>query len=191
MYKRLAMSLLAVAAIAGLVAGGTFALFTANTTNTGNTFTAGTVTLGTVAETLIDVSNIAPGDFDDETYTVTYVGSLDAWLGIKVSKTGGLLTCDGANSLDFDVLYGSTEFEPPVGTDPVVVKKVVKDEPVTFNIHWDLPSAAGNSCQGDAATAASLGIQIFAVQAKNNSETAADVAVPYTDPTAVRPIAWQ
>lgn len=164
MYKRLAMSLLAVAAISALVIGGTFALFTASTTNQSNTFTAGTVTLDAHATNLVNVTNIAPGDSGTATYSVKYTGSLDAWLGLSTTLSGDLTTCDGGGKYTYSISDGTKSYNANAADQ--VIKKVVPNETVTFTLTGALNLNAGNDCQGDSATFSML---VKAVQARNNT----------------------
>lgn len=159
--KRFYLSLIAIVAIAAMATAGSLALFTATTTNTGNTFTSGTVTLSDVAETLVDVTNIAPGDSGSATYKVTYTGSLEAWLGLDTTFTGDLKTCDGGKFVMDVVGFNNNLANQVVGTAPFVT-----GQDATFNINWSLPLNAGNDCQGDSAT---LTMLVHAVQAKNNT----------------------
>lgn len=189
MMKRIALSLLSVGLIAGLVAGGTFALFTAQTTNQNNTFTAGTVTLGAPVTTLVDVTNIAPGDGDTETYDVTYTGSLDAWLGLDASISGDLTTCNpGVFTVDIsgglaDVSLDSSNLT----ASDEVIGKFAQNGSANLTIDWLLAGSADNDCQGDTAT---ISLTVKAVQAKNNSVDAADAPIDYLDANAVGPDSW-
>jgi hypothetical protein len=90
--KRLLLSaggITAVGAVATLMLGATFGLFSATTPTQTNTFTAGTVTLAQSAVTSCTVSNIQPGDSGSCHFTVTYGGSVSsgAWLGVDLALT--------------------------------------------------------------------------------------------------------
>ncbi|QSO51376.1 hypothetical protein JZ785_21520 [Alicyclobacillus curvatus] len=85
---KLAMAMATSAAGAAMIAGGTFALFTASTTNGPNTFTAGTVkvtdyTGGSAFKSAQYVANLAPGDKENGYITIKNEGSLGAWVAIK------------------------------------------------------------------------------------------------------------
>jgi hypothetical protein len=105
--KRLVLGAAAVAtvgAVATLVAGVTFGIFSATPVGSGsNLFTAGTVSIGTPASTTCTIGPIEPGDSttgwslaDEEgsqnktpcTFQVTYTGTLGAFVGL-VATTGG------------------------------------------------------------------------------------------------------
>lgn len=60
----------------GLIGGGTFAYFNDVETST-NEFAAGTLDLGLNPETIIDVTNIKPGDWMNRTFKLENNGSLD------------------------------------------------------------------------------------------------------------------
>lgn len=102
--KRLALGAGAVAtvgAVATLVAGVTFGLFSSTITNGASTFTAGTVTLSNVASTTCTVGNVNPGDSTSGytasmgnnstgstcTLQYSYSGTSYAWLALDVTYT--------------------------------------------------------------------------------------------------------
>jgi hypothetical protein len=103
--KRLALAaglLAALGAVATLVAGTTFGLFSASGSSGANSFTSGTVTVGTGSPTSVTctITNIVPGDSSAGapignkadttcTYNVKYTGSVSAWLGVDVAVTNG------------------------------------------------------------------------------------------------------
>ena len=91
-----------VAAVATLVAGFTFGLFSASESSGANTFTAGTVSVGTGSPASVTciISNMVPGDSSATapigstadascTYNVKYTGSANAWLGVDVAVANG------------------------------------------------------------------------------------------------------
>jgi predicted ribosomally synthesized peptide with SipW-like signal peptide len=165
MMKKLSLSLLAVAAVSALVMGGTMALFTDSTAATG-TFTAGTVELGATPWTeTISFANMAPGNTESTTITLTNSGTLGAHLGYKLVASGNLLTCDTTNSLKLTVNgqdYGmGAEFDSGIQYIASVAALGTKDVVVSYL----LPAAANNSCQGDGASAT---LTFYAVQSKNN-----------------------
>jgi hypothetical protein len=85
--RRVLLSLLVVGG-AGTFAGmGAYSAFTATTTNTGNTFAAGTVDVSqhSGATTLYSGSNKKPGDQTISCVRVTYTGSLTAAVKLYVS----------------------------------------------------------------------------------------------------------
>ncbi|MGC7870031.1 TasA family protein [Desulfosporosinus sp. SYSU MS00001] len=145
---------------AAIMAAGSFALFTSNVTNEGNTFTAGTVivtdqTGGTLSSQEINAGNLAPGDGKTLTMTVKNEGTLDEWVKIdqdetNASKDGGLF--EGATPMTLTL-------------DSSVVKLAPGDE-TTFNVDYSLPLGADDSYQG---ADGSFNVKVDAVQARNNT----------------------
>lgn len=183
--KKIWLSLAAIASTALLVTGASFALFTATSNTATHTFNSGTVRLDgngafpcVPADTVIN--NIAPGDSGTYGCTVTYVGSLDAWIGLTTSSTGALMSCDGANSLGINISGTVTNpnTTPPTllhsatynnnAADQVVFKAIggAPPEDMKFTLDWALPLASGNGCQGKQAV---VSMTVKAVQAKNNT----------------------
>jgi hypothetical protein len=103
--RRLALGAAAatsVGAVATLVAGFTFGLFSATESSGANTFTAGTVSVGTgsPASVTCTITNMVPGDSSAGassgsksdstcTYNVTYTGSARAYLAVDVALSNG------------------------------------------------------------------------------------------------------
>ncbi|MBF7083260.1 hypothetical protein IT084_09765 [Desulfallas sp. Bu1-1] len=165
MKKRLMLSLMTVALVALLASGATFALFTADTSNVDNTFTAGTVTLDEPATTLIDINNIAPGDSGSFTYEVAYTGNLEAWLGLDTVLNGDLAS--GATPLDVTISDGTNNYSSNASDQ--VLGRFSQDDTVSLDIDWSLPLEADNDYQG---ASAQLSLSVKAVQAKNNINAA-------------------
>jgi predicted ribosomally synthesized peptide with SipW-like signal peptide len=165
MSKKIALSLMAIALVSSLVGMATFALFTATASNTSNTFTAGTVSLGAPNVTGAVIDPMAPGDSGTLTYSIQYTGNLDAFLGIKRTLSGDLAS--GATPL----AVTASAFE--VNGAPVVaasdrgydVVKVSNGSVVTMTLNYALPLDADNSYQGKTAT---LTVEAKAVQQRNN-----------------------
>ncbi|HYF76184.1 MAG TPA: TasA family protein [Symbiobacteriaceae bacterium] len=157
--KRIVMSLLAVGVTALLVSAASFALFTAQTANNNNTFSAGTVTLGAVAGCSNTINNIAPGDAGTFNCTVTYTGSLSAWVGYTATMGGDLTTCDGGGRFTAPGLN--------LSATPSVLGGVANNgDTRNVTVNWAFALAAGNDCQGDSGT---IGITFHAVQSANNT----------------------
>jgi predicted ribosomally synthesized peptide with SipW-like signal peptide len=103
--RRLALAGAAVAtigAVATLVAGVTFGLFSATESSGANTFTVGTVSvgLGTPASVTCNITSMMPGDSSAGapigsnadttcTYNVKYTGTVGAYLGVDIAITDG------------------------------------------------------------------------------------------------------
>jgi hypothetical protein len=128
MKRRLALGAAAattVGAVATLVAGFTFGLFSATQSSGANTFTAGTVTVGagSPASVTCTISTMVPGDSSSGapagskadtpcTYNVKYTGSASAWLAVDVAvSNGGTVLYDGsATGLQLYLKDGSTSY---------------------------------------------------------------------------------
>lgn len=157
--SKFGMALASTALGAALIGGGTFALFTSEATNAGNTFTAGTLTIadvtgGAAFATSVNLANLAPGDHDSKTLTIENTGSLDAWVKIdSVTKTGDLF--GGATPVD--ITYDQGAVLVPAHTSKA------------FNVGYSFPLEADNSYQGDTG---SVTFNVKAVQARNNTNDA-------------------
>jgi spore coat-associated protein N len=90
---KIGLALATTAMGATLAGAGTFALFTSTSNNNGNTFAAGTVKVdassGKVFAGSQYLSNMAPGDTETGTLTLTNSGSLDEWVGLEHKLSGG------------------------------------------------------------------------------------------------------
>ncbi|MBT2692601.1 TasA family protein [Bacillus sp. ISL-55] len=155
--KRLAGAAMAAGIGVAAISGGTFALFTANASNTGNTFTAGTVEIsdvtgGAAFSSTSFFSDLAPGDNETATLTIENTGSLNAWVKIdSTTETGDLF--GGAYPLD--ITFPSEEVLIPAGGS------------YTFNVSYNFPIDAGNEYQGDTGE---VTFNIKAVQSRNNGD---------------------
>ena len=161
--KRIGLLLTAVVgvgAIAALSIGASFSLFSATSPGVTTTFTAGTVTLGTPAVASCPVGNLEPGDSGTCTFTVTYTGSLPAYIGAEATATGVLqpelsFTVNGTPEGSTPVLIGNTG---QTGDSPYVTS-------FTANVGWAFSSAADNSYQGQSAI---VTVTFYAVQCSYN-----------------------
>lgn len=160
MFKRVALSLAAVSALSILVTGASFALFTAQTQNVNNTFSAGTVTLGSVTAFSCGVStdNMAPGDNGSCDVSVTYTGSLDAWIGYTASGSGDLFSGSTPMSITYSGAQDGSYY---------IIGKKSSGETATASIGYNFPLAAGNEYQGKNGA---INLSFHAVQAKNNTK---------------------
>ena len=193
MKKRLALGAGAVAtvgAVATLIAGVTFGLFSATNTQTGtNSFTAGTVTQGSPATTTCTISNMVPGDSSTGytpapsgqtnaqsapcTFAVTYTGSAPAYLGVDVAVGGSSLYDGTTNGLQLQVSDGTTSYTTGGalnGTSNLLVSTTPdagsSNTVHTLTVNYALPTAATNAKQGLSTT---LTLTIHAVQSGNNN----------------------
>lgn len=151
--KKMGAALFTTAMGAALIGGGTFALFTSQATNDGNTAQAGTLSISDITGPLGDgsaaftVSNMAPGDTGTATVTIKNNGSLDAWVAIDSAIDTG----DLAPVLDI--------------TAPTAAVIIPAGQSAPFIVNYSLQRGAGNEYQGDSAA---LDIKFKAVQSKNN-----------------------
>lgn len=166
--KRISMSLLAIGVISLVVSAASFALFSAQTANQQNTFTAGTVELGTVTGFTCSVhaGGLAPGDSGNCAVSVTYTGSLEAWIGVTASGNGALFS--GANPMAItSVTDGATALAQVGGKYVIGTRNNGESAAVTIN--YAFPLAAGNEYQGASGT---VDLMFYAVQARNNTNGA-------------------
>ena len=91
--RKLLTSLLIVASLGGLAAFGAFSAFSDTTSNSGNSFAAGSVSIGNNATTqLYSVSNGKPGTAStNRCIKITYSGSLPATVKVYRGTTSGTL----------------------------------------------------------------------------------------------------
>lgn len=175
MLKRISLSMLAIAIVSALVTSASFALFTSTAANQNNNFATGDVTLGAPTGTQVNVTNLAPGDTSANhpsgaaTYTVSYVGSLDAWVGVKIQSSGDLFTCDGGK-FTADVSDGTSSYAFDQA-DYQSLGEFSNGESVTLTTTWGLDILADDDCED---TSASIDIHIVAVQSRNNTNGAGD-----------------
>jgi len=103
--KRVALALgvaASIGAVAALASGTTFGLYSGSEASGGNSFTSGTVTVGTGTPTSVTctITNMVPGDSSAGaaigskadttcTYNVKYTGSASAWLAVDVAVSNG------------------------------------------------------------------------------------------------------
>jgi predicted ribosomally synthesized peptide with SipW-like signal peptide len=85
-----AWSVVVLALLVAAVSGGTWAAFTATTDNSGNSFSAGSVTLSDndSGAAMLTLTSAAPGDSDSGCIRVTYSGSLPATVRLYGTTAG-------------------------------------------------------------------------------------------------------
>jgi predicted ribosomally synthesized peptide with SipW-like signal peptide len=127
--RRLALvtgSITTLAAVAALGAGVSLALFSASSAGSANTFTAGTVSIGSPTSTTCTVSGMEPGDESTGysgsnvtgntqatkdaacTFQVTYTGSGAAWIGLGTATSGTALYDGTSSGLNFQISDGAS-----------------------------------------------------------------------------------
>ena len=90
--RRSVMTLLLVGVV-GVVAGlGSYAVFTATTENTGNSFASGTVAIedNDSGTAMLALANAKPGDSDTSCIRIRYTGTLDSTVRLHGSVSGSL-----------------------------------------------------------------------------------------------------
>lgn len=154
--KLMLLSALSVVLVAGLIGGATFALFTAQTTNQENTFTAGTLSISNANKTAwhVDVANMAPGDVFEKVITVTNTGSLELEFAGTFARSGAIFQGATPAFVELFSAYGTLA---PGATKDVTVRV-------------SLPLGANNSYQ---TATGSLTITFNAFQTKNLTPAAA------------------
>lgn len=171
--KRAALLLGGLGLAGSLVYGASFALFTSAAGNQSNTFAAGTVSLTKTAGTDMTFNNMAPGDTQSNSYTVSYSGSLPAWVGLDTSASGTLITPPtGDTNATNDALQVTITDSNSKSFSDDQVNQLVYGTPVnsgwtdTFTVTGALPSAAGNDDQGATGT---VTLTAHSVQSANNT----------------------
>jgi len=103
--QKVLLSFLLVGVLGGLAGLGVFAAFSATTSNDGNTFSAGSVTISDndANSALYSVTNKKPGDSVSGCIKVTYTGSLAADVHIYTTSTMGPL----AQYIDLTITPGT------------------------------------------------------------------------------------
>ena len=103
--RKLTLSVLVLAVAVAAVGLGTYSAFTSKTTNSGNTISSGTVTLGSndAGAAMYNVSNQKPGDTVQQCIKVNYTGSLNSTVKLYTTSSLGPL----AQYIDLQVRTGS------------------------------------------------------------------------------------
>jgi len=91
--RKFLMSLVVLALLGSLAAFGVFAAFSSTTTNSGNSFAAGTVAIADndAGSALYTVANAKPGSTQQSCIRVTYSGSLDADVKLYTASAIGAI----------------------------------------------------------------------------------------------------
>lgn len=156
---------LATALAAGAIAIGSGATFSSQSTNSGNAYTAGTLTQSnSVTGALFNLINLKPGDQITKTVTIENTGSLPARFSLTGTATNGF----AANMLSFSVKEGSTALVTQTSLGAVSAVALpstafattpattawAPGETHTYTFTVALNSATPNTDQGKSATAA-------------------------------------
>jgi hypothetical protein len=129
------------------------ASFTATTTNPGNTFGSATLTMSndkSAAASLINISNMVPGDTANRTVTITNTGGIGFTYVPAISATAStLLWTDTTNGLQVAVhrgvtlLYSGALKNMTWGASGTIAASGTD----TLTFDFSLPSTAGNTFQ--------------------------------------------
>lgn len=155
------LNLFAGMALAGMVLVGltatadkTSANFTATSTNPSNTFASATISMSNdkpLANDLVNITNLVPGDTASRTVTITNTGNAGFTYTGAISATASTaLWTDLTNGLQVTVLRGATTLYtgalknmslPASGT-------IAAGATDTLTFNFSFPSTAGNTMQG-------------------------------------------
>jgi spore coat-associated protein N len=134
-------------------AGTSSASFTATTTNPGNQFVSATLTMSndhSAAGSLVNISNMVPGDTAARTVILTNTGNVGFTYTTAISATAStLLWTDTTNGLQVTVTRGATTLYTGalknlvIGASPTVAASGTD----TLSFAFSLPSTAGNTFQ--------------------------------------------
>jgi predicted ribosomally synthesized peptide with SipW-like signal peptide len=222
--KRLALLVGAMGASAALVSAASFAMFNSTANFQENTFAAGTVQLNNASPTATcNVGPMEPGDSTPAyqsaggngqdtpcTYSVTYDGSLAAWIGLQIENDSpnqdigssvALENPSDPNALQVSIsdTCGNTIPVPAPNGEATTTDLILgnpngscananSDGSVndnwsdTYTVNYYLPLAAGNQYQGGTAE---IELDAIAVQASNNPLNDGQPANGWGDPPAM------
>ncbi len=167
-YRRLALTLLAVGSAGAAITLGSLAAWSDQTTNPGNTVTAGTLDLTNDKDGLavFTAANVAPGDSGSDTVELTNAGSIP----MAVSLTQDQLSTSGIeSSLRLSIHDAARDYcyYPVAAAGPCASRGAwdanltalplanaaggalwPAGEAHTFNVSWELVTASTNADQG-------------------------------------------
>jgi hypothetical protein len=170
--KRLALLVGGVSAAAGLLGAASFALFTSAANTQTDSFAAGTVILASgdkpgeannafCTPTGAQFQNLEPGDSGTCTYTLTYYGSLNAWVALSVyAISNGHVAAQAAGS---QTVYGGDALLPDGSNDTNALHVTITDtkgflSPVTIG-STQLPVTCSNASNETSPQTFALGTQ--------------------------------
>ena len=131
----------------------TSANFTATTTNPGNSFGSATLTMSndkSAAASLVNLSNLVPGDTANRTVTITNTGNVGmTYTGAISAVANTLLWSDTTNGIQVTVKRGATTlYTGPIKTLALAASPTIAasgTDALTFD--FSLPVSAGNTFQ--------------------------------------------
>jgi hypothetical protein len=154
--RKILLTLVIVGAAGALASVGVFSAFSSTTSNTGNDFAAGTVTIGDNDSNAAayDVSNAKPGATDERCIKVTYTGSLTSTVTLYRSAFSGGTGLD--EYIDLSITKGTgDQFNcGDFSGSASVYSGELKDLPATFGSGLALTNYGGSATwsQNDAVT---------------------------------------
>lgn len=131
----------------------TSANFTATTTNPGNSFGSATLTMSndkSAAASLVNLSNMVPGDTANRTVTITNTGNVGmTYAGAISAVANTLLWSDTTNGIQVTVKRGPTTFYTgPIKTLALAASPTIAASGTdTLTFDFSLPVGAGNTFQ--------------------------------------------
>jgi Camelysin metallo-endopeptidase len=179
-------ALATVGAVATLVAGVTFGFFSASQGSSTSNFATGTVSIGSPANTVCSITNMVPGDnsvgytpdnpnrtnakLAHCVFSVTYTGSVPAYIGLSTSLNTGAGTL--ASALQWEISDGVASYtsggtiNTNSASNPLYVATDAGGSNTvhTFTVDYALP----DSVTSQTLTAAALSMTVYAVQQGNN-----------------------
>ncbi len=129
------------------------ASFTAMTTNPGNSFGSATLTMSndkSAAASLINLSNMVPGDTANRTVIISNTGNVGFTYTAAISATANtLLWSDTTNGVQVTVKRGATTLFTGALKNLALAASptIVAGGPDTLTFDFSLPTAAGNTFQ--------------------------------------------
>jgi len=131
----------------------TSANFTATTTNPGNSFGSATLTMSndkSAAASLVNLSNLVPGDTANRTVTITNTGNVGmTYTGAISAVANTLLWSDTTNGIQVTVKRGATTlYTGPIKTLALAASPTIAASGTdTLTFDFSLPVSAGNTFQ--------------------------------------------
>jgi hypothetical protein len=131
----------------------TSANFTATTTNPGNSFGSATLTMSndkSAAASLVNLSNLVPGDTANRTVTITNTGNVGmTYTGAISAVANTLLWTDTTNGIQVTVKRGATTlYTGPIKTLALAASPTIAASGTdTLTFDFSLPVSAGNTFQ--------------------------------------------
>jgi|Tabmets5t2r1_1033131.scaffolds.fasta_scaffold02051_4 Camelysin metallo-endopeptidase len=154
--RKILLTLVIVGAAGALASVGVFSAFSSTTSNPGNNFAAGTVTVGDndAGAAAYDVSNAKPGDSDERCVKVTYSGSLSSTLTLYRSAFSGGTGLDDYVDLAITKGTGDQADCSDFSGSTSVYAGELKSFPSSFGSGLSLTNGSGNAAwgQNDAVT---------------------------------------